>query len=110
MKRWFFVLALLAGFQYREQLRAWIDPPPPPPVVAAEHEVRLYGTSWCGYCKAMRRFLDDKGIAYREFDIETSAQGKAEYDRLGGQGVPVLLVNETVIHGYNPDGVLAALN
>lgn len=110
MKRWILLLALVAAFQHRDRLRAWIDPPPPPPVVAAEHEVRLYGTSWCGYCKAMREFLDDKGIAYQDLDIETSAQAKIEYDKLGGQGVPVLLVNDTVIHGYNPDGVLAALN
>lgn len=71
--------------------------------------VVLYATSWCGYCKKARQFLADHKIEYVEFDIEKSKEGKAQYDELGGRGVPVFLVNEQVVKGYNPDQVLAYL-
>lgn len=30
----------------------------------------VYATQWCGYCKQIRRFLDQKGIPYQALDIE----------------------------------------
>jgi mycoredoxin len=30
----------------------------------------LYSTSWCGYCRRLKRQLDQNGIAYVEVDIE----------------------------------------
>jgi glutaredoxin len=77
--------------------------------VASVSDVTLYATSWCGYCRKTRQFLADKGIAYTEYDIEQSAEGRRQYDELGGRGVPVLVVNGTVIHGYGPEKILAAL-
>lgn len=73
-------------------------------------KVILYGTSWCGYCKKTREFLADNNIAYTEFDIESSAEGRRRYDAINGSGVPVLEVNNTVIQGYAPEAILAALN
>ncbi|NQD81456.1 glutaredoxin family protein, partial [Pseudomonas sp. CrR14] len=43
-----------------------------------------------------------------ERDIETSTDARRAYDALGGRGVPVLKVNGKVIHGYDPQGILAA--
>ena len=31
----------------------------------------LYSTSWCGYCRRLKRQLDQEGIAYLDFDIES---------------------------------------
>jgi mycoredoxin len=36
----------------------------------AENTVRMFTTTWCGYCKLTKRFLDSKGVAYEEIDIE----------------------------------------
>jgi mycoredoxin len=30
----------------------------------------MYSTSWCGYCRRLKRQLDQNGIAYVEVDIE----------------------------------------
>ncbi|RON01960.1 NrdH-redoxin [Pseudomonas brassicacearum] len=75
----------------------------------ANARVVLYATDWCGYCKAIRRFLDQKGIPYREFDIEKDADARKAYEALGGRGIPMLDVNGTLIRGYEPDEILAAL-
>lgn len=38
--------------------------------------VVLYATDWCGYCKQTKRFLDSKGIPFKEFDIERDAEAR----------------------------------
>lgn len=75
----------------------------------AKANVVLYATDWCGYCKLTRRFLDQKGIPYKEFDIEKDAGARKAYEALGGRGIPLIDVNGTLIRGYDPDKVLAAL-
>ena len=72
-------------------------------------EVVLYATQWCGYCRKTRQFLADNDIAYFEYDIENSSQGAREYKQLNGRGIPLVLVNNEVIRGYNPKAILAAV-
>ena len=72
-------------------------------------KVILYGTSWCSYCKKTREFLAENNIVYTEYDIESSVEGRRRYDAINGSGVPVLEVNHTVIQGYAPEAILAAL-
>lgn len=64
--------------------------------------VVLYATDWCGYCKKTRQFFKDNNIAYVEFDIEKSVEGKKEYNQLKGKGIPLVVINGIVIRGYNP--------
>ena len=77
--------------------------------VRSKARVVLYATEWCGYCKATRRFLDQKGIPYNEFDIEKDAQARSAYEALGGRGIPILDVNGTLIRTYDPEAIMAAL-
>jgi mycoredoxin len=30
----------------------------------------MYSTTWCGYCRRLRRRLDRAGIGYREVDVD----------------------------------------
>ena len=71
--------------------------------------VVLYATEWCGYCKQIRRFLDQKGIPYQAFDIEKDAQARKGYEALGGGGIPFVDVNGTLIRDYSPEKIMAAL-
>lgn len=32
--------------------------------------VTMYSTTWCGYCKRLKRLMEREGIAYTEVDIE----------------------------------------
>jgi glutaredoxin len=98
----------LVVFDQRDKILHYINPPPD---YAALHDgkVILYATSWCGYCKKARQFLDQKKIPYFEYDIEKSEEGKRQHRALGGSGVPVLLVNGSVIKGYSPSEILANL-
>lgn len=72
-------------------------------------DVELFMTSWCGYCKKMVRFLNEKGIPYTAYDIEKDEGAARIYRSLGGRGVPVVRVGSHVVHGYNPEAVLSYL-
>lgn len=73
-------------------------------------EVILYATSWCGYCRKTRELFKEQGVAFTEFDIETSDEGRRRYEALDGEGVPVIDIRGTVIHGFDRREILAALN
>ena len=75
----------------------------------AQANVVLYATDWCGYCKQTKRFLDSKGIPFKEFDTEKDADARKAYEPLGGRGIPLIDVNGTLIRGFDPDEILAAL-
>lgn len=63
--------------------------------------VVLYATSWCGYCQKTRVFLNENNIQYTEYDVEKSDEGRAQFEALGGSGVPVIDIKGTVIHGFS---------
>ena len=73
---------------------------------ASSGDVILYATDWCRYCRQARAFMQKNNIPYYEYDIEKSTRGKDEYDRLGGGGVPLILINGEVIRGYSPNMIL----
>lgn len=99
---------VLGGFFY---LRDGSVPGMGPPSYADTMKtVTLYATEWCGYCAKTREFFDEHDVPYVEIDIEKSEQGAREHARLGGNGIPVVVVDETVIHGFSPDRMLAALD
>ena len=72
--------------------------------------VEVFMTSWCGYCKKMVRFLNEKGIPYTAYDIEKDSAAASTYRELGGKGVPVVRVGSHVIHGYSPEAVMSYYN
>jgi len=54
----------------------------------------MFTTTWCGYCKGTKRYLDSKGITYEEIDIEQNPEyGEAIEQASGGfRTVPTLEV------------------
>ncbi|MDD0841535.1 glutaredoxin family protein [Pseudomonas sp. Gutcm_11s] len=108
-KRIFVLLAALAAWQNWERIETFTGLKPTPQEVAASTPVVLYATAWCGYCAKTRSFLAEQGIPYTEFDIEKSSEGRRAYDALGGRGFPLMTIGDTVLRGYNPEGIKAAL-
>ncbi len=109
MKKFIVFIIILAAVQYRHQIINTFSPPPDYSAMHPEGVV-LYATSWCGYCKLARDFFAQNKIPYVEYDIETSAEGKAQYQRLNGNGIPLVVIHGTVIGGYDPDEMKSLLN
>jgi glutaredoxin len=72
-------------------------------------EVRILTTPFCPYCLRTTNFLRKNGIRFTEYDIHSSEEGQALYEKLGGRGVPLLIINNTVIRGYNESKMRKAL-
>lgn len=84
-----------------QQLAA-AKPSEPAAFTNAGHEVVVYTTSWCGWCKKTLAWLDAKGIDYENRDVETSAAWAEEmHDLTGSGGVPVIVIDGEVIKGFN---------
>lgn len=106
-RKWKFFLAgavILIAMEWRA-LYYYLMPPPD----YSDGNVILYATDWCPYCEKTRLLLAQHHIPYKEYDIETSSEGKQQYQRLAGKGVPILLVAGEVIRGYNEKRIVAVL-
>lgn len=75
----------------------------------AQGQVILYATDWCGYCRKTKEFFNHQGVAYVEYNIEKDAEARQEFERLGGRGVPLVVIGETVIRGYDVEAMKSAL-
>ena len=75
----------------------------------AQSKVVLYGTDWCGYCAKTRAYFKENKIAFVDLDIEKSPEAKKAHAALGGGGVPLVLIGNRKIQGYNADALQAAL-
>lgn len=80
------------------------DGPAEVEAVAAEfvhRNVVIYTTEWCGVCKRAKAHLKSRGVVFTEFDIEKNGLAKAEFKRLNGKGVPLILVGDKRMSGFS---------
>lgn len=94
---------------------------PPPAYTIADHAafraaagepVVLFSNARCPWCLKTRQYLQGRGVAYREYVVDESAEAAALYARLETPAVPVLLIGDRRIVGYHEavfDEALAAL-
>lgn len=101
--KWLSVLIVLgAAFWFGRPLLQHRDPSAALAVASSEQPaVVLYATSWCGYCRMTREFFAANGIRYTEEDIEQSSTALQQHRKLGGNGVPLIVVGEEVVKGWN---------
>jgi len=70
-------------------------------VTSSDQGVVMYSTQWCGYCKQARAHFARNNIAYTDKDIEKSKSAKREHKRLGGTGVPLIVVGKQKMKGFS---------
>ncbi len=66
--------------------------------------VVMYATDCCGYCAKARAYFARKRIAYVEHDVEKSPAANAEFKRLGGRGVPLIVHGGQTLRGFSEQG------
>ena len=70
-------------------------------LVPAAASVVMYSTPWCGVCKRAKGYFEEQGISFTEKDIEARPEWRAEFEQLGGKGVPLILVGERSMSGFS---------
>lgn len=70
---------------------------------AGDHEVVVYTTSWCGWCRKTLAYLDQQGVDYENRDIEADGDSREELiEKTGGTSVPVVEIDGHLVRGYDP--------
>lgn len=67
----------------------------------SRQNVIMYSTTWCGVCKRAKRYFQKHNIAFQEYDVEKSAKGREDYQRMNGRGVPIILVGNNRMNGFS---------
>ena len=73
--------------------------------------VIMYMTSWCGYCRKAREYINSLGVRLIEYDVDNDKSKNSEMlSKSGGsKGVPLIDVEGVIIRGYVPDAIKAAV-
>jgi len=68
----------------------------------ADKSVIIYSTPTCPYCKRAKEYLSQKGISYTDYDVASDRDKAKEMLQKSGQmGVPVILVDDQLVAGFN---------
>ena len=73
-------------------------------------KVTVYSTKNCPYCRMAKAFLDKHNVPYESIDVgENTDAAKKMIDLSGQRGVPVILVDDEVIVGFDSQKLNRAL-
>jgi glutaredoxin 3 len=63
-------------------------------------EIVMYATGWCPYCDRARELLTQKGLAFKEIDVDEDAKLREQMiSRSGRRTVPQIFIGATHIGG-----------
>ncbi|HBC55859.1 MAG TPA: glutaredoxin family protein [Gammaproteobacteria bacterium] len=66
-------------------------------------KIIMYATDWCGYCKKARKYFKKNNITYTEYDIEKDSKAQKRFKKLGGKGLPLILIGDKKMSGFNQE-------
>jgi glutaredoxin-like YruB-family protein len=76
----------------------------------AMESVVVYSSPTCVHCQAAKAFLTASGVDLDEVDVREDVEGREELIELTGQlAVPVIVVGETVVQGFDRPRLQALL-
>jgi glutaredoxin 3 len=64
--------------------------------------ITVYTSPACHWCRVAKRYIEDRGLTFREVDIISDPNARQEMVRMTGQyGVPVIRVGERSMTGWD---------
>lgn len=68
----------------------------------AQKSVTMYSTPTCHFCNMAKEYFGEKGVKYEAFDVASDLVKRKEMVEKSGQlGVPVIVIGDEVIVGFN---------
>jgi glutaredoxin 3 len=65
-------------------------------------DVTIYTTNYCPYCRQAEKFLETKGVAFKNIDVTDDQAMREKLVELSGrQTVPQIFIGEQPIGGYS---------
>ncbi|QIL21235.1 glutaredoxin domain-containing protein [Thermomonas sp. HDW16] len=99
--------------QVKPRLAGWLDDPPAlhpddPRMTTGDSSIVMLSAEWCGYCLKQRKAFEMANVRYHLLDVDTP-EGDRAMQALQTGGVPVTIVGQDVIYGYQPEAVKTRL-
>lgn len=73
-------------------------------------KVVIYTSDSCGYCHAAKDFLKQNKISFVEHNISKDTEARRELTKKGYRSVPLILVNDKEILGFDKEELIKQLN
>jgi len=67
----------------------------------ANPRITLYVARNCAYCRQARQYLQQRGLRFQELDIHRSTRAQKALAQMGARAVPVIVIGETRIDGFD---------
>lgn len=67
--------------------------------------IRLYTSDSCIWCKRMKNYLEKLNAQFEIFDVSDSKNAERAYELSGQNVVPVTVIGNRVIIGFDTDAV-----
>ncbi len=72
--------------------------------------VTIYSTPTCTYCSMAKDFFKANNVAYQEFNVAADAAKRKEMiDKTGQLGVPVIVIGDEVVVGFDKEKIAGSL-
>lgn len=72
--------------------------------------VTIYSTPTCHFCHMAKDFFKQNNVAYTEYDVASNLEKRKEMmDKSGQMGVPVIMIENEVIVGFDQPRINQAL-
>ncbi|MBW2995547.1 glutaredoxin family protein [Candidatus Woesearchaeota archaeon] len=78
--------------------------------MAEKPKVKIYSTPTCPYCTMAKEFLKENKIEFEDIDVAANQEAAKEMVEKSGQmGVPVIIVGDEIIVGFDKEKLKKAL-
>lgn len=72
-------------------------------------DITIYTSTTCSFCHMAKDYLDGKNIKYTEKNISEDKDARMEMMKMGFTGVPVIIIGDEKILGFDKAKIDAAL-
>lgn len=71
------------------------------------NQITVYTTNTCPYCAMVKNFLNNKGLGFKEVNVQKDQQAANKLVATTGQlGVPQTEINGQWVLGFDPDSIM----
>jgi glutaredoxin len=74
--------------------------PGDPRLGTGDARIVMLAADWCGYCRKQQGDFERANVRYRVLDVDTP-EGERAMQALGARGVPVTVIGQSVVRGYD---------
>lgn len=72
-------------------------------------KIKVYTSSTCPYCVMAKEYLAEKGLEFEEKNVQTDKGARQELMKMGYTGVPVVVIGDEEIVGFDKAKIDEAL-